>query len=68
MESTAWDVCSVFFETAATALKTLERKVTLEFMVGELCDELAKMRHDSQTTRPDTFPRKYTRMWLSNVP
>ncbi|RDX52492.1 hypothetical protein OH76DRAFT_1480607 [Lentinus brumalis] len=67
-EALAWDVCSVFFEKAAAALKAMESKVILEFMQGEICEELAQMRCDRDTTRPRKFPKKYTRMWLSNVP
>lgn len=65
---TAWDVCSEFFDNVAAALKTLENRVTLEFIYGGLSEELAKMRFKGDVARPKEFPRKYTRMWLSNVP
>ncbi len=68
MDTLAFDVCSTFFENVAAALKTLEQHITLEFRVGELCKELAMMRCGGDGTRPDDFPKKYTRMWLSNVP
>ncbi|KAI0719796.1 hypothetical protein C8T65DRAFT_736355 [Cerioporus squamosus] len=68
METTASEVCDIFFEAAAAALETLEKSIVLDFIVGELCDKLAQMRHNGRTTRPEDFPRKYTRMWLSNVP
>ncbi|KAI0719795.1 hypothetical protein C8T65DRAFT_603249 [Cerioporus squamosus] len=65
---TAWDVCSEFFDNVATALKTLGKRVTLEFICGGLSEELAKMRFKGDVARPKEFPRMYTRMWLSNVP
>ncbi|RDX52493.1 hypothetical protein OH76DRAFT_161993 [Lentinus brumalis] len=68
MRKTAWDVFNPYFEEVAAALKALESNVVLEFTMGELCAELAKMRHSNDTGRPRDFPTKYTRMWLSNVP
>ena len=65
---TAWQTCKQFFEAAAAALKAMGSKVTLELICGGLSEELAKMRFKGDLTRPATFPRKYTRMWLSNVP
>ncbi|KAI0737514.1 hypothetical protein C8Q80DRAFT_1115040 [Daedaleopsis nitida] len=67
-EMLAWDVCNVFFEGVAAALKNLEGKVILEFLIGDLCGELSKMRCGDYGTRPRQFPSEYTRMWLSNVP
>ena len=64
----AWEVCDAFFGEAAAALKGLESRVTLELICGGLSEELAKMRFKGDLTRPTAFPRKYTRMWLSNVP
>ncbi len=64
----AWRTCNTFFEEAAAALKALESHITFEFIVGGLSEELAKMRIEGDLARPRTFPRKYTRMWLSNVP
>ncbi|KAI0738399.1 hypothetical protein C8Q80DRAFT_1124983 [Daedaleopsis nitida] len=62
----AWKVCDAFFEDAAAALRNLEQKVTLEFLVGGLSEELAKMRWGGDGSRPKDFPRRFTRMWLSN--
>ncbi|KAH9903204.1 hypothetical protein C8Q73DRAFT_673716 [Cubamyces lactineus] len=64
----AWDICSKFFEVVATAIRGLEGHLTVELIAGGLSEELAKMRYKGDTTRPAEFPRKYTRMWLSNVP
>ncbi|KAI0658112.1 hypothetical protein C8Q70DRAFT_201642 [Cubamyces menziesii] len=64
----AWDICSKFFEQVATAIRGLDGHLTVELIAGGLSEELAKMRCKGDTTRPAEFPRKYTRMWLSNVP
>ncbi|KAI0687197.1 hypothetical protein C8T65DRAFT_770881 [Cerioporus squamosus] len=67
-ETLAWDVCSVFFEEVAAALRTLQGHAVIEFIHGELCEELTRMRRTWDITRPRDFPTKFTRMWLSNVP
>lgn len=64
----AWSTCNAFFEEAAAALEVLESSLTIELICGGLSEELAKMRYKGDLTRPKEFPRKYTRMWLSNVP
>lgn len=66
--ATAWDTFNMFFDEVATALKGLEGHTTVELIAGGLSEELAKMRLGGDVTRPASFPRKYTRMWLSNVP
>ncbi|KAI0657611.1 hypothetical protein C8Q70DRAFT_1055762 [Cubamyces menziesii] len=64
----ASQVCGAFFEKAANALKGLAGHLTVELLCGGLSEELAKMQWGADVTRPKEFPRKYTRMWLSNVP
>lgn len=64
----AWQTCATFFKEVADALLALRSHITLEIIVGGLSEELAKMRFGGDVTRPKEFPRKYTRMWLSNVP
>ncbi|KAI0649800.1 hypothetical protein C8Q79DRAFT_923284 [Trametes meyenii] len=66
--STAWNAFKVFFEEVAAALQGLNGHLTLELISGGLSEELTKMRYKGDVTRPAAFPRKYTRMWLSNVP
>lgn len=63
----AWQTCDAFFQEVAAAL-TLGSCITIELICGGLSEELAKMRFKGDLTRPTEFPRKYTRMWLSNVP
>ena len=67
-ERLAWDVCDVYFEQVASALKALGQQITLEFLLGGLSEEVVKMRYGDDETRPKVFPKEYTRMWLSNVP
>ena len=64
----ASQVCGAFFEKAANALKGLAGHLTVELQCGGLSEELARMQWGADVTRPKEFPRKYTRMWLSNVP
>ncbi len=64
----ASEACGAFFEETAAALKALADRITLEVLCGGLSEELYKMHVKADTARPKEFPRKYTRMWLSNVP
>ena len=61
-------ICSAFFTEVAAALKTLESKVTIEIVCDGLSEELVKMQMGTDSHRAEHFPRKYNRMWLSNVP
>ncbi|KAI0366567.1 hypothetical protein BV20DRAFT_1002228 [Pilatotrama ljubarskyi] len=63
-----WDVFNEFFENISAALRGLSGHITVELICGGLSEELAKMRFKGDVTRPANFPRKYLRMWLSNVP
>jgi hypothetical protein len=56
------------FEKVAEALSSLKNQVKLEFICGELTEELLKMQFGCDSTRPAGFPRKYKRGHLSNVP
>ncbi|KAI9060048.1 hypothetical protein FKP32DRAFT_1679333 [Trametes sanguinea] len=67
-DTLAWDIFSAFFDEIAKAIEGLGDHVTVELIVGGLSEELAKMRTKADVTRPEVFPRKFTRMWLSNVP
>ncbi|TFK84368.1 hypothetical protein K466DRAFT_654782 [Polyporus arcularius HHB13444] len=64
----ASEACGAFFEETAAALKALADRITLEVLCGGLSEELYKMHVKADTARSKEFPRKYTRMWLSNVP
>ncbi|KAI0366581.1 hypothetical protein BV20DRAFT_1124210 [Pilatotrama ljubarskyi] len=68
LHTLTWDISSKFFEEVAAALRGLRGRVVVELICGGLSEELAKMRFGGDVTRPKEFPRKYTRMWLSNVP
>ncbi|GAW05069.1 hypothetical protein LENED_006903 [Lentinula edodes] len=62
----SFSVVSIFFKAVAEAIKILNGKIMFEFLQGDMCHTLAKMRVGDD--RPFNFPRKFTRMWLSNVP
>ena len=64
----AAQICAAFFTEVAAALKALEEKITIEIICGGLSEELVKMQMGTDSHRADSFPRTYTRMWLSNVP
>ncbi|KAJ7147614.1 hypothetical protein C8R43DRAFT_1010132 [Mycena crocata] len=56
------------FERAAEALNVLKGQVKLEFICGELTQELLKIRVGGDHARPAEFPRKFKRGHLSNIP
>ena len=56
------------FESVAEALNALDGRVKLEVLSGDVLKELQKMQLGGDYTRPADFPRKFTRMWLSNIP
>ena len=58
---------STFFDAAAAAVKKLKDHICIEFLGGEINAELSKITLGVDR-RPAEFPRKYTRMWLSNIP
>ncbi|KIM72449.1 hypothetical protein PILCRDRAFT_16127, partial [Piloderma croceum F 1598] len=57
-----------FFDRVVEALKGMKGHVTIEVLQGELVQEMSKMRFRGDGSRPATFPRSFTRAWLSNVP
>lgn len=64
----SYSVGEAFFGGVVNALKVLKGHLTLQILHGDLMHELAKVRLNGDHSRPAEFPRKYTRMWLSNVP
>ncbi|TFY79515.1 hypothetical protein EWM64_g4494 [Hericium alpestre] len=67
-DSAAFNSASQFFDGVIDALRTMGDKLTLEVILGELTQELSKMKLNGDHTRPADFPRSFTRTWLSNVP
>lgn len=63
----AFSYISTFFDAAAAAAKTLKDHICIEFLGGEINAELSKISLGVDR-RPTDFQRKYTRMWLSNIP
>lgn len=68
METLSYDVAGAFFEETANAFQGLRGRLTVELICGDISEELARMRYEGDVNRPVSFPRKYTRVWLSNVP
>lgn len=62
----SFSIVSFFFNGVVDALRTLKGKIKWEVLQGDMCQTLVKMRLGDE--RPASFPRKYMRMWLSNVP
>ncbi|KAJ7663880.1 hypothetical protein DFH06DRAFT_1393704, partial [Mycena polygramma] len=60
--------CLDLFNKVVEALSSLQTQTKLEFICGELTQELLKMSSGCDTTRPAHFPRVYDRGHLSNVP
>jgi hypothetical protein len=56
-----------FLEGVVDAVKSLGDKLQCEFIAGEINQELSKVRLGTDS-RPKHFPRKWTRIWLSNIP
>lgn len=63
----SFSVGEVFFDNVVTALRALEGHVVLEVIHDDLSAALSKIRVGAEA-RPAEFPRKFMRMWLSNVP
>lgn len=66
-ESPAFSYVAAFFERVVDVVKTLQNSVQLEFICGEINTELAKVRLQTDS-RPASFPKQFTRIWLSNIP
>ncbi|KAI9060061.1 hypothetical protein FKP32DRAFT_1656899 [Trametes sanguinea] len=64
----AVEACTAFFAEVIASIKSLEGRLIVELICGGLAEELAKMQYKADITRPKHFPRKFTRMWMSNVP
>jgi hypothetical protein len=56
-----------FLDGVVNAVKLLGDRLQCEFIAGEVNQELSKVRLGTDS-RPKHFPRKWTRIWLSNIP
>jgi hypothetical protein len=66
-ESPTLSYAIAFFDAVVDAVKALGSSLQLEFICGEVNQELAKIRLCTDN-RPANFPKKFTRIWLSNIP
>ncbi|EFI28567.1 hypothetical protein CC1G_13594 [Coprinopsis cinerea okayama7 len=63
---TVFYVFKQFFIRVIAALRALRGKLVVEIAVDDVITGLPRIFADS--SRPKTYPNKFTRMWLSNVP
>jgi hypothetical protein len=66
VKRTMFPIIKAFFGLVREALKTLEGKLTIELVVEDLITGLPRVL--SNASRPSSHPKRFTRMWLSNVP
>lgn len=65
-----------FFNMVSGALKQLEERLTVEVVIGEMSDCFERIHLDAFTLRdemqgnadPQSFPKKYDRIHMSNIP
>lgn len=60
-------VTEIFFDAVVDAFKAFQGRIQIKILLGDLSQELAKMRLPGHRSRPGHFPKSYTRAWLSNV-
>jgi hypothetical protein len=56
-----------FLDGVVDAVKSLGNNLQCVFIAEEINQELSKVRLGTDS-RPNHFPRKWTRIWLSNIP
>jgi hypothetical protein len=67
-DAPAFSHVSAFFDEVVKSLKVLNGYVQLEILCGEVTQELSRMAFGSDSKRPKSFPRVYSRAYLSNIP
>lgn len=68
LDALAYTRGALFFRHAARAFKALRAKLTFEVVAGDVFAWLERLRLGLARPADSTYPTKYTRMWLSNVP
>ncbi|KAG2005845.1 hypothetical protein CC2G_002213 [Coprinopsis cinerea AmutBmut pab1-1] len=66
-DSPSFAYAAAFFEAVLDAIRTLLPNLNIEFISGEVHQELAKIRWGADTRNP-RFPKDFTRIWMSNIP
>lgn len=67
-DAPSFSVVSTFFTAVVDSLRSLHGRITLDIVQGDVTQELMRSRLREESLAPNRMPRKYTRMWLSNVP
>ncbi|KAG2023880.1 hypothetical protein CC2G_001486 [Coprinopsis cinerea AmutBmut pab1-1] len=63
---TVFQIMKQFFTLVVAALNALKGRVVVEVVLEDVIAGLPRLFADP--ARPKTYPQKFTRMWLSNVP
>ncbi|KAF5319697.1 hypothetical protein D9619_008661 [Psilocybe cf. subviscida] len=66
--SNSFDITAQYFEIVADAIEALRDGLKIEILLGDVISGVPRLLEGDLATRPDSFPKEYTRMWLSNVP
>jgi len=64
----SYSVVVAFFDGVVEGLKAMKGKIKWEILQGEMCQTLLSMKLGADTVRPAEFPRRFMRIWQSNVP
>lgn len=70
LDQTSFVLMQQFFDSVRQSLAMMDpdEDVMLEFVCCELYSGLPKLIAGDFGNRPESFPTKYLRMWLSNTP
>ncbi|PPR04334.1 hypothetical protein CVT24_013372, partial [Panaeolus cyanescens] len=71
LDQTSFMAVRQMFDSVAKSFELLdpqEGALTLEFVCSDVCSGVPKLLAGDLGYRPESFPKKYLRMWLSNVP
>jgi hypothetical protein len=66
----SYSIVASFFDAVIDGLKVMKGKIQLEIIEGDMCQVLLGMNLGTgiDRLRPAHFPRKFLRIWQSNVP
>ncbi|KDR73934.1 hypothetical protein GALMADRAFT_250621 [Galerina marginata CBS 339.88] len=67
IESPSFSHVATFFDSVIDAIQLMKGNFQIEMICGEVNQELSKVRLGTDS-RPPSFPKKFTRIWLSNIP
>lgn len=68
VDLSAYAMVQAFFNHVMDGVQAMDRNLTIEFAAGDLMAGVPKLINGDLGPRPETFPKQYLRVWLSNVP